>query len=239
MPVLYKHVSAGIGIVISCASLYLAVPRFISSLYALYPNTAYNQSETKIPLNILESCITDLTDAISWQKDSAYFKKIGVFKLKNAELISIKLQVFREPILREAQKAFINALTISPVDPIAWYQLAYVDSLLNEPIDKIINDLRLSYYAGRVEPDYTMDRIKLSYRYYYNLPEDMITIFNQQINLAWQFNLPWQIDFNELIQFYVDNNEFKKLTDNAINLSPDENIKFHQQIDRYLKTHKK
>ena len=233
MSVIYKHITVVIGIVISCASLYLAVPRFISSLYALYPNTAYDQNETQIPLNILENCITDLTDAISWQRDSSYFKKLGVFKLKNAEIISTKLQVFREPILREAQKAFVDGLTISPVDPIAWYQLAYVDSLLKESNDKIINDLRLSYYAGRVEPDFTMDRIKLNYRYYYNLPEDMITIFNQQINFAWQFNP------KELIQFYSNNPEFKKLTDNAINMSPDESIKFHQQIDRYIKTHKK
>ena len=233
MSIIYKHISVGIGIIVSCGSLYLAVPRFVSSLYAIYPNTAYNQSEEQIPLNILENCINDLNDAIFWQKDSSYFKKLGVFKFKNAELISTKLQVFREPRLREAQKAFVDGLTISPVDPIGWYQLAYVDSLLNESIDKIINELRLSYYAGRVEPDYTMNRIKLSYHYYNNLPEDMRAMFNQQINFAWQFNP------KELIQYYMNNPGFKILTDNAIILSPDQNIKFHKQIDQYLKTHKK
>ena len=231
MSVLYKKITAGIGITISCASLYLATPRFISSLYALYPNTAYNQNDVKLPINVLMKCDDDLSEAFNWQKSSDYLKMQGVFKLKTTALISPTLQVFREPILLDAKKYLIEGLTISPVDPIAWYQLAYTESLLNQSIDQVINELRLSYYAGRVEPVYTMDRIKLSFLYYSNLPDDMKRTLNQQINLAWQY------DPTELIKYCVNNPEFNKIADTEISKSSDEIIKFHNQIEKYIKKH--
>ena len=229
--VFHKYVTAGVGIVLSCASLYLSIPRFISSLYAIYPNTAYNQNDENLPIKVLMKCDNDLSNAFNWQKSGDYLKMQGVFKLKTTALISPTLQVFREPILLDAKKYLIEGLTISPVDPIAWYQLAYTESLLNQSIDQVINELRLSYYAGRVEPVYTMDRIKLSFLYYSNLPDDMKITLNQQINLAWQY------DPKELIKYCVNNPEFNKIADTEISRSSDESIKFRNQIEKYIKKH--
>ncbi len=228
---LNNKITAGIGILSCCSLLYLATPRFISNLSAIYPETAYKQLDTLIPRNILENCVADLVDAVSWQKDPTFFKKQGVFYLKIVEQIPLTLSNERSIQLKQAQKSFIEGLTLSPVDPIAWYQLAYVDNLLNEPIEHIINDLRLSYYAGRVEPEYTMPRLKLIYRYLTSLPEDLKSILNNQISLAWHYNP------QDLIEYSAKHPDFKKMADNYFNIYPEENSKFNKQLANYIKKH--
>ena len=64
---------ASLGLIFSVALLALSMPRFISSLYSLYPETLLKQTKT-IKDAFYYNAINELDTAISWHNDPLYWQ---------------------------------------------------------------------------------------------------------------------------------------------------------------------
>jgi len=224
----YQRIIAGCGAVVCCGILMLAVPRFIASLYALYPEAAFKQTQQKLPQEIYENSIADLNLALAWYKNPEYWQKQAFFYLNLLNAVPAPPLEKKQEILKQAQASIIQGLKLSPVDPYAWFRLAAVDKLLNAPSPQIINALRLSIYAGRVEPELLMSRLSLGYEYYNEFNEEMQALWKKQIPVAWTFQ-PAQ-----LVEFAALHPEAKHLVEQALVHSPDDLKKFSDDLEILL-----
>lgn len=134
-----------LGLLFCSALLILAVPRFIGSLYALYPDAVYQDSQNTLTSEIYQQGIDDLNLALSWYNNPDDWKKQSYFYLMLHKNQNFLIQSQNQTLLKQAQIAMINGLTLSPIDPYGWLQLAEIDELLKMPHQQVINDLRLSF----------------------------------------------------------------------------------------------
>ena len=81
-PSIFQRIIAGLGVIICSALLLLAVPRFIASLYALYPEAAFNQTQEKLPPKAYQKSISDLNRALSWYQNPEYWQLQGIMYLE-------------------------------------------------------------------------------------------------------------------------------------------------------------
>ena len=213
-----------LGLLFCSALLILAVPRFIGSLYALYPDAVYQDSQNTLTSEIYQQGIDDLNLALSWYNNPDDWKKQSYFYLMLHKNQNFLIQSQNQTLLKQAQIAMINGLTLSPIDPYGWLQLAEIDELLKMPHQQVINDLRLSFYAGRVEPDLVISRLMFSYKYYDSFSADMQSLWQKQILIAWAVKAP------QLLQFIARFPDAKAIALTAFTNSPDEGAKFLSQL---------
>jgi hypothetical protein len=133
----------------------------------------------------------------------------------------------KQELLKQAQTAIIQGLKLSPVDPFGWFRLAAVDSLLKLPRQQIINALRLSFYAGRVEPELLITRLSFSYDYYNEFNDEMQMLWQKQVLVAWTFQA------TQLTKFVALHPEAKQLVEKAFVYSPDDWKKFTHDLEIY------
>ncbi|UOA08270.1 hypothetical protein [Methylobacter sp. S3L5C] len=215
-----QQIFALIGIAVCCGLLILAVPRFIASLYALYPEAAFKQMPQTLPTEVYEKSIADLSKALSWYQNPDYWQTQGGFYLQLFNNRPLQTPAQKQAYLKQAKTAITRGLSLSPVDPRGWLQLAVVDSLLKMPKQQIISALRLSFYAGRVEPELVIPRLRFSYTYYADFTEDMQQLWQKQIPVAWAFKAP------QLVKFITAHPEAKQPALKAFIYSPEEADKF-------------
>ena len=132
--------------------------------------------------------------------------------------------------LNQAKTAITQGLSLSPIDPRAWLQLAQIGVALYSPKQQIIDDLSLSLYAGRVNRDLVMPRLVVSYDFYNDFSEDMKNQWQKQLLLAWRYNP------QELIGFVYQNPELKQMALQLLSHSPEDEQHFLSQYERYEKT---
>jgi len=218
---------AGFGVIACCGLLMLAVPRFIASLYALYPEAAFKQNDTKLPVDVYQKSIDHLTQALSWYEDPEYWQTQAFFYL---ELFNASTQPLaqKQELLKQAQVAITQGLKLSPIDPYAWFRLATVGRALKIPAPQIINALQLSFYAGRVEPGLSMSRLSFAYDYYHEFNEEMRSLWQKQIPIAWAFQS------ERLVKFVASHLETKVLVEEALANSPDNRKKFSVDLESYI-----
>ena len=224
-----QPIIAGNGLVICSVLLMLAIPRLMASCYDLYPETAIHQTTDKLPTNVYEKCIADLTKGLSWVQSADYWQTQAFFYQKLINTPPFQDPPKRRVLLKNAQTAIHNGLALSPIDPFGWFNLASVDNLLAAPTPQIINALRLSFYAERVEPELVMKRLAFSYNFYADFNEDMQQQWQKQLNTAWTFTP------GELIKFVVLHPETRGLVLQALVYSPDDTNKFILDLERTLK----
>lgn len=222
------RIVAGFGAVVCCGLLLLAVPRFIAGLYALYPEAAYTQKQGEFPPEVYEKIIADLNQALAWYENPAYWQSQAFFYLSLIDASPLQSPAKKQELLEQARAAIIQGLKLSPVDPYAWFRLAAVDKQLKAPLQQIINALRLSFYAGRVEPELLMPRLAFSYGYYNEFNEEMRELWQKQIPVVWLFQ-PTQF-----VKFVAQHQEVRPLVEKAFNYSPDAWKKFSDNLERYL-----
>lgn len=206
----------------------LAVPRFIASLYALYPEAVFKQTQEKLPPEVYEKSIAHLTQALSWYKDPEYWQTQAFFYLALFNASLSQPDVKEQELLKQAQASIIQGLRLSPVDPYAWFRLATVDKMLKMPASQIINALRLSFYAGRVEPDLLMPRLSFSYDYYNEFNKEMQSLWQKQIPVVWTFQAV------PLVKFVALHPEVKPLVEEAFVYSPDDWKNFSLDLENYI-----
>lgn len=228
-PLASQRILAGFVALVCCVLLMLAVPRFVASLYALYPEAAFKQTEKVLPPKIYEKSIDDLNQALSWYQNPDYWQLKGFFYVALYNALPFQPLAKKQALLEQAQAAIIKGLTLSPLEPYGWFRLAAVDSLLNLPRQQIINALRLSFYAGRVEPELLITRLAFSYDYYNDFNEDMQRLWQNQAKVAWTFKPAL------LVKFVARQPEAKQLVEKAFLNSPDDWNKFSHDLEIYLK----
>lgn len=227
----YERVIAGLGVVACCGLLILAVPRFIASLYGLYPEAAFSQTQENLPQEVHEKSIADLKQALAWYEDPDYWQLQAFFYLSFLSATPTQPLAKKQALLEQAQASIIQGLKLSPVDPYAWFRLATVDKILKAPTQQIVNALRLSFYAGRVEPELLMPRLSFSYDYYIEFDEEMRGLWQKQLPVAWKFKPV------ALVEFVALHPEAKRFVEEAFVYSPDEWKKFSRNLEVYLKKH--
>jgi hypothetical protein len=217
---------AGLGILLCSGLLILSVPRFIASIYALYPEAVYNDARDTLTPEIYEKSLADLQQALFWNNNPDYLKKQSYFYLKLFALETLQTQAQKKARLTQAQTAIINSLALSPIDAYGWLQLAEIDEQLNQPKKQIIEALRLSFYAGRVEPELVISRLLLSYKYYPDFTQDMQKDWQKQVKVAWTFKAP------QLLEFIARHPDAQAIALTAFANSPDEAAKFLNQVNK-------
>ena len=225
----FQRLIAGFGVIICSALLLLAVPRFIAGLYALYPEAAYNQTQEKLPPEAYQKSINDLNLALSWYQNPEYWQLQGIMYLKFVMALPFPEPAKKQALLEQAQLSTMQGLKLSPVDPQSWFRLAVLDSLLNTPEQQIINALRLSFYAGRVEPELLISRLSFAYNYYNHFDKDLQLIWEKQVLVA------WAIQTKQLVTFVALHPEAKQLVEKAFIYSPDDWKKLSNDLEIYLK----
>lgn len=218
---------AGLGAIVCCGLLMLAVPRFIASLYALYPEAAYKQTDERLPVEVYEKSIAGLTKALSWYQDPEYWQTQAYFYLALFNASSQPFAAKRE-LLEQAQAAVIQGLKLSPIDPYAWFRLATIGKVLKKPSPQIINALKLSFYAGRVEPGLIMPRLSFSYAYYHEFDGEMQRLWHKQIPLAWTFQS------EQVVKFVALHPEIKPIVEAELASSPEDWKKFSIALESHI-----
>jgi hypothetical protein len=224
----HGRIIAGFGVVVCCGLLILAVPRFVASLYALYPEAVFKQTQEEFSAEVYEKSIADLTQALAWHEAPEYRQTQAFFYLALFNVSSSRPLAEKQELLKQAQSSIIQGLKLSPVDAYAWFRLATVDKMLKVPASQIIDALRLSFYSGRVEPDLLMPRLSFSYYYYNEFNEEMQKIWQKQIPTVWAFQA------EQLVKFVALHLEAKPLVKEAFVNSPDDWEKFSHDLENYI-----
>ena len=224
-----ERIIAGVGVVICCGLLLSAIPRFVASLYALYPEAMLKQMQDNLPIAVYEKSIAHLDGALRWNEKSEYRQAQALSYLTLLDKSSFPAPEKRKGLLKDAQISIIQGLKLSPVDPYAWFRLATVDSMLKMSSENSINALRLSFYAGRVEPQLLMPRLSFSYIYYNEFDEEMQQLWKKQLPVAWAFQS------EQLVNFVILHPEAKRLVEEALIYTPDDWKKFSHDLEIVLK----
>ena len=220
-----ERIIAIVGMIVCCGLLILAVPRLVASLYALYPEVAIKQTQENLPIQVYEKSIDDFNHALAWYDNPEYRQEQAILYLAQINATPANMADKKQELLNQAQTSIIEGLKRSPVDPYAWFRLAAVDKLLKQPPEKIIDALRLSIYAGRVEPDLVIQRLLFSYQYYNEFNDEVQKLWLKQIPVAWTFQP------DQLVKFIAQHAEAQPIAEQAFAYSPDEWKKFSLALD--------
>lgn len=185
MPILNKdQIIALMGVVICIVMLFSAIPRTLSAFYMLYPSSISGQFKSNADLVSREQLIKAekyTSKAISWFETGPIWQELALTKIRQLSFFSPKEQ---SALLFSVKQANAYSLSLSPVDPFAWYRQAIIEQSLGATPEKIINNIKLSCYAGRVEPDLLLKRVNLLYVYQAVLNDETRDVFYDQLRLA-------------------------------------------------------
>ena len=224
----HRILSAVLVGVFSIGSLALAVPRFIASVYALYPESVLPHIDEKLPADTYIKSVNYLNNALRWDNNPDYWQALALFKLA---LVSIPNTPFVQQftLLSEAKDAIKLGLKGSPIDGIAWFRYAVVCKSLGQPASPITESLRLSLYAARVEPDLVMPRLRMAYYY--------MDLLNSEEQILWLKQVPVALQFNplELVSFVIDTPKSMSWVESAFGNDVAQLTKFKQLYDKALK----
>ncbi len=186
----------------SLGILVFAVPRFVASIYALYPESVLTHQQSTIPVEDYLTSIRDLDAALAWDNNPDYLqaKALCNLALVNSPAIPITQKYLQ---LFEARQMIIKGLKVSPIDGFAWYRFALVDKPLGHPVSEVAEALRLSLYSARVEPDLVMQRLTLAFSYLNELRIEDQALWLKEVPLAWKY-AP-----NKLVAFVIQNPKAK------------------------------
>lgn len=207
--------------------LFLSVPRFIASLYALYPEATINQLSNNLPTDVYRKSIVQLEHALAWDNNPEYWQNKALLHLTLSRDISLS-KTDQQLALIDAFQSIVKGLQGSPVDPYAWYRLAVVESNLGMPGPAINSLLQMSILAGRVEPDLIMPRLILGMIYFNFATPELREIWVKQFLLAWQFQP------KVFVEFVVNNPGLKPLVDAAFLYDADQFSKFNNAFERTI-----
>lgn len=179
-----SQVSAIFGIM-TCACLILAAtPRLISAFYLMFPaqvSEQFRKEPDSVNLSHLLKSEMYASMALDWFETGASWQVLTLSKVRQLSYIAPSA---RQQKRQEIYQTNAKGLALSPIDPYAWYRLASIEKNLNHPANKIINSLRLSCYAGRVEPRLLLKRVGFLHQYLAFLDKEMLDILFDQVRLS-------------------------------------------------------
>ncbi len=192
---------------LSCCLVYLAVPRFISSLESLYSNAVIQEiswglspSETTL-LKSQEHLIS----AIEWVDNSLYWRQLSQLKLIQFTNNISKIKDIDQNIA-DLNATTKIALSLMPVAPYSWYDMALIDAMYPETADRAVLALKMSVYADRFNRNLIKPRVLFLWNNRELLDEELQAIFKSQLLLFWKLKRYELINFskkNPEIEFWV------------------------------------
>lgn len=224
-------------LIASFGVLYLALPRFISSIYSAYPTFIQERIDTEnftLASEAYSDLYRSLTHANQWSESSVnwqlragllsedYFSKFDT--LTNAE---------KETLLQQVDAAISSGLKLSPIDPEAWYQLARVRRAQHFSNEVIIKALEMSVLSQRMAPSLFIRRIALMLQFKAVLDESMYAMLFAQIRLAWQFRR------NDLVALVAEHLDDKFIFNKAFINDPEQWQALEKLLEKYFKQHSK
>lgn len=179
-----NQLSALFGMVICFCMIYAAVPRLFSAFYMLYPeqiSKQFKEDPRSVTLEQHQKSERYISQAISWFETGPLWQSLVLSQVNQLDFIEVAAQ---DELILDIQQANSYSLSISPVEPYAWYRQAILAKSINIPAEQVVNNLRLSIYAARVEPDLLLNRITLFNLYQDALDPETLAMFYEQIRLA-------------------------------------------------------
>ncbi len=181
-----------IGIVFCLNLLVLSFPRLMAALYLLNPAQVSQQPEKLANLARLQKLLQTnerIEHSLSWYETGENWQLLVINKIRQMPMLDV---VAQDLALQYIDAANRQSLALSPVNPYAWFRLALVGNIRKDPAKKVIDAVRLSCYAERVQPLLLLKRIKLLYPYQAQLDDEMKAVLYDQIYLASQYRL-WDL----------------------------------------------
>lgn len=211
--------------------LALAVPRFIASIYALYPEAVFDAlKDGQKPLSQETYLNSDaaLAQALAWFETSDYWHMRATLYLSTPMATQADAKAQWQGQLRQAREATVKGLGLSPVDPFGWLRLATIDNLLQADPRLILQSLRLSIYAGPVEPELLIRRLTLGLIHQKAWDAEMRRLLHAQIGFAWNFRK------NELTNFAAAHPGIVMSIRQALGASPEDWTQFQQRFEKLI-----
>lgn len=206
---------------LSLAILVLAVPRFVASLYALYPESVLNQTQAHLPAEAYLKSIMALDHALAWDNNPEYWQAKGICSLAlfNFPDQSINQQ---QLLLLDARLAITNGLSGSPIDTYSWFRLAVINKILGLQVKELLS---LSLYTGHVEPKLVMQRLIEAYPYSAGFSHEEQALWLKQVTLAWQLTPV------KLVAFVIENSQSKVWIESAFGYDVEQLNQFKRAYD--------
>ncbi len=202
--------------------LVLSIPRFVASLYALYPESVLSQHQYNLPAEIYLNSIKALDDALVWDDNPEYWqaKSLCYLALLNSPSTS---NIEKRLLLIQARQSIMSGLAGSPIDEFAWFRLAVINNTLGFQVN---DALRLSLYSAPVEPELIMQRLQLAYSYEADLSAEERALWLKQVKIA------WKLKPKELVSFVIENPTAKAWFETGFYNDAEQLDQFRQTYDK-------
>jgi hypothetical protein len=177
------RIYAAIGFSLCLLLAGCALSRFVAAMYLLYPEFVVSQhppqnNASNVAANDLLTSIADTKNALSWYPSAKAWLTLAILEARLTN--SSADMAFAQQQLYLTDQAIQHSLTLAPLEPYAWYRR----TLLGLPIQTTLKNLQMSCYAGRVEPELLVKRLRLYSFYLTNLDQEAFDSLFEQIRLA-------------------------------------------------------
>lgn len=167
--------------------LSLSWPRLQASFTYLPVDTAIAKyfANREIPSGQLNGLIERARQAIARHDHYRYHDGLSVlYYLRGLDTRSPTLA--RRPAFEQALMEAEKVVSAAPARSVAWQRIARTHALLGHDSGQIMAALKMSIYAGRVEPALFIGRLELGYRYLASLDDELLGLLRDQTLLTWK-----------------------------------------------------
>jgi len=167
--------------------LYLSWPRLQASLIYLPVDTAIANyyASREIPSTQLGALIERAQQANARHAHYRYHDGLSIlYFLRGMDQRSPTMA--RRPAYEKSIEEAEKSVAAAPAQPMTWQRIARTHAVLGEPAGRVIPALKMSIYAGRVEPTLLLGRLELGYHYLAALDPEARALVHDQTLLTWQ-----------------------------------------------------
>ncbi|MDJ0950966.1 MAG: hypothetical protein QNJ94_18800 [Alphaproteobacteria bacterium] len=184
------------ALVLAGALLYLSIPRSVAALLAL-PDDRQMRQLRKDPVpelsqGELEALFNSRRAALQWTENGRAFSDLGLVQLLQAVRHSRfdgSRSATAEAWRTGAVASLETGLSVAPVNPHAWTQLAYARALSEQATaDHLVRLLVMSIYTGPYEPQLVFARLKLFIDVWDYLTDEQQSVIYGQVRFAWSIS---------------------------------------------------
>ncbi|MFK5947854.1 MAG: hypothetical protein QM500_03660 [Methylococcales bacterium] len=205
--------------------LFLAVPRFFSSIDALYSDAVIEKisSGESTSQAIYLKAKRHLISAIDWTDSDVYWRQLSFLKF-NYFISNLAEDRDVDQSIAELRATSVIALQMMPVAPYTWSDLAVINSMYPETLNSALQAMKMSVYVDRVNPNLLKSRVLFLWKNSPILDDELHTLFKAQLLLL------WQLKRYELIQVLKDNPDIESFLFDLLLNSPEDLLEFNKLL---------
>ncbi|MFW5443114.1 MAG: hypothetical protein ACKE51_02250 [Methylococcaceae bacterium] len=142
----------------------------------------------------------NLNNALQWVNTGDYWHQLS--HLKSTFFLAQDSDEHNEnDIISDIKTTNKTALTMMPMNPYAWYDKAFIDSLYQEVPNSSLIAIKMSAYAERVNHKLLKPRVMFLWENHHKLDNELRASFKSQLLLLWQLR---RNDLVEVINKHPD-----------------------------------